>query len=291
MKRRDEVTVGILITVATIILVVGTLWLVRGQLKRGYPLFVRFAWGHSLKQGQAVVLAGVTVGYVADVRLDPGGLLDVDLIVNNQYQIPKTAVAEVYPVGIFGDVIVALKAEKPGTSFFVPGDTIPSRAASGSGIDALQARADTIATALSRITKSLEAELITARGIQELHESIRGMAKLVNQIQGVVETQDKNVTATLSSIRTAVDSAEIGKTTAQIRTTAASVDSLSLRLSSVSTQIQGILARIERGEGTVGKLMADTALYGDARRLMIRADSLLADIKANPRKYVKLSIF
>src|SRR5206468_44125 len=115
-----------------------------------------------------------------------------------QYHIPKTAVAEVYPVGIFGDVIVALKADRPSTAFYAPGDTVPSRAAAGTGIDALQARADTIATALSRITETLETELITAGGIRELHESIRGMNKLVTQISGAVEEQNKNVTATLA---------------------------------------------------------------------------------------------
>lgn len=294
MKRRDEVTVGILLTVAIAILVVGTLWLVRGQLKRGYPLYTRFSWGHSLKQGQAVVLAGVTVGYVADVRLNQTGamgMLDVDLVVHNQYRIPKTAVAEVYPVGIFGDVIVALKTESTGSSFFQSGDTIPSRVASGAGIDALQARADTIATALSRITKTLEAELITARGIQELHETIRGMNKMVTLISGAVEEQNKNVTATLATIRSAVDSAEVGKTAAQVRHTAANVDSLAMRLSSVSTQMQAILARLERGEGTAGRLLTDSTFYVDARNLMRRADSLLADIKAHPGKYVKLSIF
>ncbi len=291
MKRRDEVTVGILITVAVTILVTGTLWLVRGQLKRGYPLFANFAWGHSLKQGQSVVLAGVTVGYVSAVRLNPNGLLDVDLVVNNTYQIPKTAVAEVFPVGIFGDVIVALRADKPGAEFFAAGDTVPSRPAGGAGLDALQARADTIATALSRITKTLEAELITAGGIRELHESIRGMNKLVAQISGVVDEQNKNVTATLASARMAVDSAEIGKTAAQVRTTAAGVDSLSLRLSSVSTQLQAVLARLERGEGTAGKLLRDSTMYNDARRLIQRTDSLLADFQKNPRKYIKLSIF
>ena len=54
MKRRDEVTVGILITVAAIVLVVGLLWLARGGLSSGYPLFARFTWGQNLKPGQAV---------------------------------------------------------------------------------------------------------------------------------------------------------------------------------------------------------------------------------------------
>ena len=291
MKRRDEVTVGILLTVAVIVLITGTLWLVRGGLRRGYPLFVRFTWGHSLKQGQTVVLAGVTVGYVSDVRLNPDGLLDVDLTVRNEYKIPKTAVAEVFPVGIFGDVIVALRTDKPSRDVFKAGDTIPARQAAGGGLDALQAKADTIANSLLRITRTLEAELVTAGTIRELREAATGVNRVVSHLQAAVDSQNKNMTATLNSIQDAVDSAQFGKTAAQVRTTAANADSLLARLSSNTTQLQGILARIERGEGTAGKLMTDSLLYKDARRLLTSADSLLTDVKKNPRKYFNFSIW
>ena len=53
---------------AVIVLILGTLWLARGKLKPGYPLYTRFAWGQNLKQGQPVLLAGVSVGYVGDVN-------------------------------------------------------------------------------------------------------------------------------------------------------------------------------------------------------------------------------
>jgi hypothetical protein len=41
----------------------------------------------------------------------------------------------------------------------------------------------------------------------------------------------------------------------------------------------------------MGKLMNDPALYNDVRSLVTRLDSLTADFKKNPRKYIKLSIF
>ena len=45
MKRRDEVLVGILLTIGVIIAVLGTIWLVRGGFSSGYPLYARFKWG------------------------------------------------------------------------------------------------------------------------------------------------------------------------------------------------------------------------------------------------------
>ena len=291
MKRRDEVTVGILLTVAVIVLITGTLWLVRGGLRRGYPLFVRFAWGHALKQGQTVVLAGVTVGYVKDVRLNPDGLLDVDLTVRNEYKIPRTAIAEVFPVGIFGDVIVALRTKGPSRDVFNPGDTIPSRQDAAGGLDALQAKADTIASSLLRITRTLESELVTAGTVRQLREAATGVNRVVARLQTAVDEQNKNMTATLTGIRDAVDSAQFGRTAARVRTTASNADSLMARLSSNTTQIQAILARLERGEGTAGRVMTDSLLYRDARRVLATADSLLTDVKKNPRKYFNFSIW
>jgi phospholipid/cholesterol/gamma-HCH transport system substrate-binding protein len=38
-KRRDEVLVGLVISVAVIVTVLGSLWLARGGLSKGYPLY------------------------------------------------------------------------------------------------------------------------------------------------------------------------------------------------------------------------------------------------------------
>jgi phospholipid/cholesterol/gamma-HCH transport system substrate-binding protein len=290
MKRRDEVTVGILLTVAVIVLITGTLWLVRGGLRSGYPLFTQFPWGQNLKQGQAVMLAGVTVGYVSDVNLNPSGVLDVDLKIQKKYKVPHTAVAEVYPVGIFGDVAVALRPSGPSPISYNPGDTIPSRPATG-GLDALQARADTVTASLSRITHAFEAELVQSGGLRDMRQAVASTNRLVAQLQSMVAAQNRNFSATLASFRGAVDSAQIGQTLRSFRETSANADSLMLRLSSNTTQLQAILARLERGEGTAGKLMTDTLLYRDARNLLIRVDSLVTDFQRNPRKYINLRVF
>jgi phospholipid/cholesterol/gamma-HCH transport system substrate-binding protein len=51
------------------------------------------------------------------------------------------------------------------------------------------------------------------------------------------------------------------------------------------------MAGLERGEGTAGKLLRDSLLYNDLRGLVGQVDSVLVDLKANPRKYINLSIF
>ena len=292
MKRRDEVTVGILITVSAIVLVVGLLWLARGGLSSGYPLYARFAWGQNLKPGQGVMLAGVTIGYVDDVELREG-FLDVEMRINDDYQVPRTAVAEVVPVGIFGDAAIGLKTESTSPDKYAAGDTVPTRGATG-GLDALTGRADSIMITVGRITRSMEAEFVAGGGMRDLRASVASMNRLLTQMSAIVAEQNRNLTVTMASLRQAagaVDSAQVAATMTQFRTTAASADSLMQRFSSNTTQLQAILARIERGEGTLGKFMTDSMLYRDARNLLTRLDSLAADFQRNPRKYINLTVF
>src|SRR5512138_3292820 len=140
MKRRDEVLVGILLTVGVIIAVLGTIWLVRGGFSRGYPLYSRFKWGAGVKQGQPVRLAGVQIGVVSDVELDPKGTILIKMSIENRYNVPRNSQAAVVPVGIFGDQEIALIPESPSPIFFAKGDSVPP-APPKAGIPELTARA------------------------------------------------------------------------------------------------------------------------------------------------------
>jgi phospholipid/cholesterol/gamma-HCH transport system substrate-binding protein len=87
------------------------------------------------------------------------------------------------------------------------------------------------------------------------------------------------------------DSAQIAASIVNLRQTTENAARLSANLDSTNTAIRKLLVQAQSGNGTLGKLMTDSLLYSDMRHLLSRADSLLADIKANPRKYINLKIF
>ena len=55
--------------------------------------------------------------------------------------------------------------------------------------------------------------------------------------------------------------------------------------------VDRITARVERGEGVLGQLMTDSVLVGRAGDVLQQLDLLLADLRENPKRYVRLSIF
>jgi phospholipid/cholesterol/gamma-HCH transport system substrate-binding protein len=282
-----------LLTVAAAVAIVGTIWLTRGGLSSGYPLYTRFAWGQNLKQGQPVQLAGVSVGYVDEVKLRDDGYLDVVLRVQDEYKIPRNSTAAVVPVGIFGDVAVALTPKAPSRVAYDAGDTVPV-GPSPPGMAEILARVDTIARRVSTITGALEEQLVAGGAFRDVRQTIDAAQRLTLQLNRVATEQSQNLSATMASLRRAagaVDPALVDSTLRNVRTASANLNTMSAELTRSVTRLDSLLAGLETGRGTAGKLLSDTLLYADLRNTVRRVDSLMADFQRNPRKYINLSIF
>ncbi|MGA9837045.1 MAG: MlaD family protein [Gemmatimonadaceae bacterium] len=295
MKRRDEVSVGILITVAVVVLLVGVLWLARGGLSSGYPLFTRFAWGQNLKQGQPVLLAGVNIGYVDDVTLRPDGYLDVVMRINNEYRVPRTAKSTVRAVGFFGDVAVALTPRLGGdlTVAFAPGDTVPAGPPEP-GVAEIMGHADSISLSLNKITQAMQVEMVDAGGLRDLRRTIASTSALATQLQQIAAEHNANLTQTLSAYRrvaNSIDSTVIDSTVRNLRASSQSVSAAAEKFNTAAGQLDDIFAKLNSGQGTAGMLLTDTLLYRNLRNTAATLDSLLADIKKNPGRYISVHIF
>ncbi len=295
MKRRDEVQVGILITVAVVVLLAGVLWLARGGLTSGYPLYTRFAWGQNLKQGQPVLLAGVNIGYVDDVELRPDGYLGVALNINRRYKVPKTARATVHQISFFGDMAVALtpRVGSDLTVAFAPGDSIPAGAPEV-GVSQIMSEADSISIAMGKIIAAFKAQVIDAGGLRDLRNTIASTSALAVQLQRIAAEQNDNLTRTLSAyqqVARAIDTAQVDSTVKSFRASSQYVSNTAAKLDTAASRLNDLLAKANNDHGSLGLLLSDSTLYRNLRNSLASADSLLADIKAHPGRYISVHIF
>ena len=293
MKRRDEVLVGITATVALVLLGVGSLWLARGGLQPGYPLFAKFTWGAGLKQGQPLLLSGVNVGYVEGVDIRADGLLIVSLRVRKEYHVPVGTTATIEPNGFFGDQLIALHPTVPNPKYYQPGDTVLSGKPTPQLGDVL-ARVDTISAHVQVLTLALRKELVDAGGLADIHKTVTTANALIAQLGKVAEVQSAELSKTQASLRrvaNAVDSAKVDSTIRSFQGAATSITTLTTDLRETTTKLNATLAKLNDGNGSAARLMNDPGLYNDVRGLVQRLDSLSADFKNNPRKYIKFSIF
>jgi len=293
MKTRDEVLVGLLVVVAIVVTVLGSLWLARGGLSKGYPLYAKFPWGAGLKQGQPVLLVGVSVGYVDQVDLHQDGTLVTTLRIAKNYKVPMTSKAAVIPNGIFGDQAVALTPSRPDPRSFKQGDTIPI-GPSTPGIAQLTSKADSIARSVNAITSALQHEMVAAGGIRDMRNAIGATNRLVTEFAAIASEQSRQLTATMTSLRratTAIDPAKVDSTVSNLRTASANMAEMSAQLKATSGKLDVIIAKVDSGNGSAAKLLNDPGVYNDVRALLQRMDSLVADIKKNPKRYINVKVF
>jgi phospholipid/cholesterol/gamma-HCH transport system substrate-binding protein len=104
-------------------------------------------------------------------------------------------------------------------------------------------------------------------------------------ISGILSNVN-TVTGDLSEI-TSQQGDSIALAITRLNSAMASLETTMASLSSTTGQLDKILARIDGGEGTLGKLINDPDLYNRLDSLVVGVDELLSDFKRNPRRYLR----
>jgi phospholipid/cholesterol/gamma-HCH transport system substrate-binding protein len=83
----------------------------------------------------------------------------------------------------------------------------------------------------------------------------------------------------------------VDSTITNFRAASSNMAAMSADLKATSSRLDAILAKVDSGPGSAAKLLNDPGVYNDVRGLLQRMDSLLADIKRNPKRYINVRVF
>jgi phospholipid/cholesterol/gamma-HCH transport system substrate-binding protein len=195
---------------------------------------------------------------------------------------------------------IALTPKRPNPLSISPGDTVPV-GPSSPGIAQLTSKADSIATSVNAITTAFQKELVAAGGVTDLRRTLASSNalmlssnRLVNEISAIAAEQNRQLAMTQASLRratSAIDSAKIDSTLTYLRATSANMAQLTSDFRLTAMKLDSVVSKANSGNGSVGLMLNDPGAYNDVRALIQHMDSLMADVKKNPRKYINLSIF
>jgi phospholipid/cholesterol/gamma-HCH transport system substrate-binding protein len=195
---------------------------------------------------------------------------------------------------------IALTPKGPNPRSIPPGDTVPV-GPSAPGIAQITSKADSVATAVNAITIALNRELVANGGAADLRRSlasanatILNMNRLVSQFSAIAAEQNRQLSLTQASLRRAtsgIDSAKIDSTLVNFRATSANFATLSADFKATAAKLDSILAKANSGPGSVGLALNDPGAYNDLRQVIQHMDSIMVDLKKNPKKYINLRIF
>lgn len=298
-RARDrEVWVGVFVILGVAAVIISLFTLTDAALFRGrykVQTIVKDAGG--IRRGDPVQMRGVNIGRVMTFKIVPEGVA-VTLEIEGEYLIPADSKVELRSSGLLGGMVANVD---PGTSEqdLEWGGTLPGTIGVGvfDQIDELQGQAD---QALIRVQKLLDEQTI-----QNVHEGGQDLRQLLRQLNEVATQQRGELAAISGNLRRASEGLEKTATGPQLSRALQRIDALTEKLDSTAAALdrsshsaESILARMDRGEGTLGKLSRDEALYdraAEAAASMKKAadelSALAGDIRTEPKKYVHLSIF
>jgi phospholipid/cholesterol/gamma-HCH transport system substrate-binding protein len=297
LSRRTEIEVGLTVLVAVGVLLWGVTWLKEFQIQRSVRVWrVLFPQTGGLGPSDEVQVNGIKKGAVKAMRLTGDGVL-VDLALASDITLTKDSRVTIRNIGLMGEKVIGVDLRSTGGDWST-NDTIPGGYEKGipevMGDVALTIEA--VTTLSTRLAGLIEAT--DRRG--DLSGTIKNMRRTSEELQAAVsETRrslrttldDFSATAKTTRALTTDREAQLGKAIGDFASAAEKLDRLTDRLDSLRAVMQNVTAKVDRGDGTLGKLVNDRELYADVAASVDSLRALIADVKRNPRRYFKVSLF
>ena len=297
---KKEVKIG-MFAVAMILCAWGGIRFLSGVdiFSRNVDYYAVYDQVNGVQGASPVMMRGVKVGTVSEILFDPARSARVvlRLTVRRQYPIPADSEAKIVSSSLMGSK--AIEIVLGGSSEpLEKGDTIRS-GYSRDMMDTALTELDFFKEKISRLTEELSRTLTGVSTLVEDNASnIGGLTAHLNSIAGNL---DEILSAEKSGLRSAIDglsefSQTLGGNAGRVDTLMGNLTRFSDNLAEADLKagidrLNGILDRIEGGEGTVGRLMNDAELYENLQQASENLSVLLADLKENPKRYVHFSLF
>jgi phospholipid/cholesterol/gamma-HCH transport system substrate-binding protein len=277
---------GTMFVLAVFILLVGDVAYLFNRA--GYTLNVDVPSAAGLDSKAVVKMAGVKIGFVRDIRL-AGIRARVIISVESNVNVPVDSTATFSTLGLLGEKYVEIT---PGKSSEFCRDGAVIQGAMSIGFDQigglLSSLGGEIQAAAASLRGTLDEEMRT-----KLKAALDGAAGAAGELRaflaqnkGGVENLVQGASRTVDGIgRTATEAAaDLEKTLALLRETVQeNRDGLKADLAIIRDAVEklrSILDRIDRGEGTAGKLIREPGLYDEARQALTSVQNTTRSLSA-----------
>ena len=301
---RREVQVGIFV-LAGILSVLFALFLLTdpGTFRGRHYVSTLVESAGGIRKGDPVQLRGVNIGRIRSFEIQDNGVR-VKMELEGEYPVPTDSKVYLSSNGLLGGVVATIL---PGRSEQLLQDggilTSTTSAAAGGGTD-IMATASAVGTRADSVLGRAQA-LLSQQTIGAVQTSATELQGLLTELSALATEQRSELQGLSSSLRRSAAGVEGAATRPELQRAIARTDSITIQLDAATRSLgaagqslANVVGRIDRGEGTLGKLSKDEALYDNMNAAVqnmnttvTRYGSLAEDIQANPKKYINLRVF
>jgi phospholipid/cholesterol/gamma-HCH transport system substrate-binding protein len=270
-KLSAEAKVGLLVLVGSVFLLYMTFAVGKYQFgaKKGYVLEAAFDSVAGLDEKSAVRMAGVKIGTVEKVELS-GSRAKVIMRIEPDVQIKRGSQATIKTLGLLGEKYVELvpaqQLQQPAgeQGYYRQGDVIQSTV-SPADVDKLISQLSAISTDIKQVTGSLSRVFGTEQGAQSMEDILNDLRQTTANIKDFSHTLQRDGSELVMRMNDLVASLNevVGENRDNLRVTMENVREASKSAELALASIENASRKIERGEGTIGKLVNDDSMYNN----------------------------
>jgi phospholipid/cholesterol/gamma-HCH transport system substrate-binding protein len=303
MKWSNEARIGLAVVTAAVILFVGIVVLRGIDLRaKQYSLRVFYPNVNGLTTGDVVTVAGLAIGRVESMSLT-GRRIGVDLSIQTNVRLPRDSRATLKSETIMGGKFIAIS---PGadTLMLANGDSLSGDYEAD--LSELTATLSPISTNVLGILENVNSTFDEPTRLH-LQAIVADLAHSSARLDGVISSGGDHADQALADFALfSRDLARFARTLdtlgmnqrgnidtgiTSFRRTSSNLERVSRKLETIAGDLGDVLARVRNGEGTLGKLVHEERLYNDLDSLSCNLNRLVSDIRENPQRYIRVSLF
>ena len=256
-----------------------------------YMLVTEVTDAQGIRRGDPVRMRGINIGRVYSFELAPGGGVHITMEVEGEYRVPREASTELLSMGFLGGMVVSVI---PGESddYVEPWDIIPGTTLPGV-LDQADDLALDVSDVMGRVQGLLADSTISDVGalVASTRDVMADLAKVVDGQEAEFRTVMESLKRSAANMEGVTGSEDWSATLASAENTMAVLERTSTGVNESVGSLNAILGRLERGEGTLGKLLVTDELHTSLNSTLQSLEELLDDIRENPGRYVTIEIF
>lgn len=316
MKLTKEFKIGVVVVCAIAAFIWGINFLKGTNLfSHKYYLYAVYPKIDNLIPANPLLLNGYKIGQINKIELIQRGnqtRVLVKFLLTEDVKIPKGSVAKAVSADLLGSKAVEI-IFKDTTAYVESGDTLVAETEQGfkeainKQVAPLQAKAenligsiDSVMTVVNMVLNAKTRENID-KSFESVRRAILSLEQTAYKLDDLVGSEKSKISAIMSNLSNITSALVKNEQKINNILSNASVLSDSLAKSNLKEAVNNadkslkelnvLLARINEGQGTLGKLARNDSLYNNLNKSAEDLDKLLADLRLNPGRYVHISVF
>ena len=293
---RKEIKTG-LFAVIVLAVVLFMIEFLKGRdiFSRNNTYYIIYPSVEGLSVSTGVTVGGYAAGIVSNIAYNRQTMdYTVSASISREFEIPEDSYIEIYSADILGTRKLRVKM---GSSSVMAssGDTLRGCMETDmitSITGSLDSLMKSIGTTVESVNLILDEE--NRSEVRQLLKRLNNTAGNLDKVSAMLQSKSPDIEtllSNLSSISTTLDSAvtAISGTAANAEAVTASLREADL--AGMTDSIRSLAGRLQDPDGSIGKLMDSDSLYNALTALSNDLDSLINNIRKDPKKYIKISIF